>query len=187
MSWGNSGQQRGVAFPLALCLENLMLLLRFSCTSLSSSFCFPLCDVYFPFSKSRRYGCSSFRAKSWGICDVATQEARVNGLNGDTFLMHSQCRARKVGPPWQAPMSNCQAPMDKSIPHSQSIPKALGGGKDLLTESRRVSELAACDDSGTVDAGAWNWAQSSILLHLAKLDDTWQMVCWNLAPTTGNV
>lgn len=50
-----------------------------------------------------------------------------------------------------------------------------------------MSELAACDDSGTLDAGAWNCAQSSILLRLAKLDDTWQVVRWNLAPATGNV
>lgn len=78
-------------------------------------------------------------------------------------------------------------PKDKSIPCSQSIAKAQSSGKDLLMESRRMSKLAACDDSGTLDAGAWNWAQSSILLHLAKLDDTWQMVRWNLAPTTGNV
>ena len=64
-----SGQQRGNAFLLALCLENHILLLAFLDARLCTCLCFPLCDLYvtyvhFSVSKACVCGCSSFRAKS---------------------------------------------------------------------------------------------------------------------------
>lgn len=51
--------------------------LRFFWTPVFVLVCFPLCDlcvmyVCFSVSKACICGCSSFRAKSYGICDVAT-------------------------------------------------------------------------------------------------------------------